>query len=101
VAGPTRAAVLPDVPTAAESGLPGFEAVLYYGVMAPAGTPPPIVALLNRKLREMMTSGPVRERVTADGADPIVSTPAEFADNTAREEAKWAALIKKLGLKVE
>jgi tripartite-type tricarboxylate transporter receptor subunit TctC len=101
VAAPSRVTVLPDVPTAAESGLPGYEAVFYYGVLAPAGTPPAIVALLNRKLREIMTADDVRARVTGDGAAPIVSTPEDYADNILREEPKWSALVKKLGLKVE
>jgi tripartite-type tricarboxylate transporter receptor subunit TctC len=101
VAAPTRETVLPDVPTAAESGLPEFEAVLYYGIMAPAGTPPATISSLNRKLREIMTSNEVRDRVIGDGAAPLVGTPEDYAANFTREEAKWAALIGRLGLKVE
>jgi tripartite-type tricarboxylate transporter receptor subunit TctC len=101
VAAPARSAVLADVPTAGESGLPGFEAVVYYGLSAPAGTPRPIIDRLNKELRLIVTSEEIKKRIVADGGEPIASTPEEYASNIAREEGKWAALIKKLGLKVE
>ena len=101
VAAPARTAALPDVPTAAESGLPGFEAVQYYGLSAPAGIPRPILERLNKEMRSMITSEEVTKRVVADGGDPMPSTPEEYAANIEREEGKWAALIKKLGLKIE
>ena len=98
VAAPKRAAALPDVPTAAESGLPGFEAVLYYGIAAPGGTPRAIIERLAAALRAVVTSEETAKRIVADGGDPAASTPEEYAENIAREEAKWAALIKRLGL---
>jgi tripartite-type tricarboxylate transporter receptor subunit TctC len=101
VAGHARSAALPDIPTAAESGLPGFEATLYYGLSAPAGTPRPIIERFNSELRSMIESEEMRNRIVADGGDPIASTPEEYAANIEREEGKWAALIKKLGLKIE
>ncbi len=101
VAAQRRASVLPDVPTAAESGLPGFDAVIYYGIMAPAGLPRPIVEKLNTALRQIVASDEGKQRIAADGGEPIGSTPEEFAANIAREEGKWAAVIKKLNLKVE
>jgi tripartite-type tricarboxylate transporter receptor subunit TctC len=101
VAAPARSAVLPDVPTAAESGLPGFEAVQYYGLSAPAGIPRAIVERLNRELRSILEAEETIKRILADGGDPIPSTPEEYAANIDHEEAKWAALIKKLGLKIE
>jgi tripartite-type tricarboxylate transporter receptor subunit TctC len=101
VLGPTRSSLLPDVPTAAESGLPGFEAMLHYGLLAPAGTPGPIVARLNAELRKLLDSVDVKERIFADGGDPLASTPEEYAADIDREEAKWSALIRKLGLRVE
>ena len=101
VAAPARTAALPDVPTAAESGLPGFEAVQYYGLSAPAGIPRPILERLNKELRSMITSEEVTKQIIADGGDPTPSTPEEYAANIEREEGKWAALIKKLGLKIE
>src|SRR5258708_21584113 len=93
VAAPARSAALPDVPTAAESGLPGFEAVQYYGLSAPAGIPRPIVERLNKELRSMLESEEITKRIIADGGDPIASTPEEYAANIEREEGKWAALI--------
>jgi tripartite-type tricarboxylate transporter receptor subunit TctC len=101
VTGPERSAALPDVPTAAESGLPGFDAVQYYGLTAPAGVPRPIVDRLNKELRAILASDDFKKRLIAAGDDPAPSTPEEYAANIKREEGKWAALIKKLGLKVE
>ena len=100
VAGPKRSAALPDVPTAAEAGLPGFEAVIYYGLSAPAGTPRPIIERLNKELHAIETSDDMSKRLIADGGDPAPSTPEEYAANIEREEGKWAALLKKLGLVV-
>ncbi|MFY9840509.1 MAG: tripartite tricarboxylate transporter substrate binding protein [Xanthobacteraceae bacterium] len=101
VAAPVRSAALPDVPTAAESGLPGFEAVQYYGLAAPAGTPRPIVDRINKELRAILTSDEMKKRLIADGSDPAPSTPEQYGDNIKREEGKWAALVQKLGLKLE
>ena len=101
VAAATRSAALPNVPTAAESGLPGFEAVQYYGLAAPAGTPRPIIDRLNKELRGALNSDDMKKRLVADGSDPAPSSPEEYATNIRREEGKWADLIKKLGLKIE
>jgi tripartite-type tricarboxylate transporter receptor subunit TctC len=98
VAAPKRSAALPDVPTAAEAGLPGFEAVLYYGIAAPAGTPRAVVDRINREMRAIITSEEISKRIVADGGDPAPMTPEEYAAMIERDEAKWAALIKKLGL---
>jgi tripartite-type tricarboxylate transporter receptor subunit TctC len=100
-AGPTRLSLMPDVPTIAESGLPGFEAVLHYGLMAPAGTPTDIVARLNGALRTAVNDPEVKARILADGGDPLASTPQEYAADIAKEAPKWSALIRKLGLRVE
>ncbi len=97
----TRFSLLPDVPTSAESGLPGFESVLHYGVVAPAGTPPAIIERLNAALRALVTTDEVKKRIQLEGGDPLTSTPAEYAADIDREEAKWARLIRKLNLKVE
>ena len=101
VASPERLSAIPDVPTTAESGMPALDIVQYYGVVAPAGTPKPIVDRLNKELRGIVNSDDFKKRIAAAGGGPIASTPAEYAANIAREEGKWAALIKKLGLKVE
>ena len=96
-----RSAALPNVPTAAESGLPGFEAVQYYGLTAPAGVPRPIVDRLNKELRTMLADDAFKKLLIDAGDDPEPSTPEAYAENIKREEGKWAALIKKLGLKIE
>src|SRR5450631_779601 len=101
VAAPQRLAAIPDVPTTAESGMPGLDIVQYYGLVAPAGTPPAIVARLNKELRKIVSSEDIKARIIADGGGPLASTPEEYAANIQREEGRWAALIKKLGLKVE
>jgi tripartite-type tricarboxylate transporter receptor subunit TctC len=97
----TRFSVLPDVPTAEESGLPGFEAVLHYGVLAPAGTPKPIVDRLNAELQKLVESPDVQARIHAEGGDKLTSTPEEYAADIDREATKWGTLIRKLNLKVE
>jgi tripartite-type tricarboxylate transporter receptor subunit TctC len=99
VLGPTRSSLFPDVPTASESGLPGYEAMLHYGLLAPANTPKEIVARLNQELKSLINSSAVRERIAADGGDPLPSSAEEYAADIDREEAKWSVLIKKLNLK--
>jgi tripartite-type tricarboxylate transporter receptor subunit TctC len=101
VTGAVRSTALPNVPTAAESGLPGFEAVQYYGLTAPAGVPRPIVERLNNELRKILATEDFKKRLIADGSDPAPSTPEQYAANIKREEGKWAALVKRLGLKLE
>ena len=101
VASAARSTLLPQVPTIAESGLPGFEAVLRYGLLAPAGTAKDIVTRLNRELRIAVELDDVKARIAADGGDVLTSTPEEYAADIDREERKWRALVRKLGLKVE
>jgi tripartite-type tricarboxylate transporter receptor subunit TctC len=101
VGSPQRMAAIPDVPTIAESGLPGLEIVQYYGLVAPAGTPQPIIDRLNTELRRIVTSDDMKKRLLDAGGDPVVSTPEEYAQNIQREEGKWQAVIKKLGLVVK
>jgi len=96
-----RFSLLPGVPTANESGLPGFESVLHYGLLAPAGTPRDVVERLNRELRALVNSEEVTKRIHAEGGDPLVSTPEEYAADIDAEETKWAKLIRRLNLKVE
>jgi tripartite-type tricarboxylate transporter receptor subunit TctC len=97
----TRFGLLPDVPTAEESGMPGFEAVLHYGLLAPAGTPKPIVDRLNADLQKLVESPDVQARIRAEGGDKLTSSPAEYAADIDREATKWGTLIRKLNLKVE
>src|SRR5216683_7359390 len=92
-AGAERLSLMPDVPTIGESGLPGFEAVLHYGLMAPAGTPADIVMRLNDELRKAVELEDVRARIAADGGDVLTSTPEQYAADIDREERKWGALV--------
>jgi tripartite-type tricarboxylate transporter receptor subunit TctC len=101
VAGRTRSSLLPEVPTVAESGLPDFEAVVRYGLLAPAGTPRPIVERLNKELRAIASSADARKSLAAQGGDPLSNSPEEYAAEIERGQAKWAVLIKKLGLRIE
>jgi len=96
-----RFSLLPDVPTFDESGLPGFEAVLHYGLLAPAGTPKEIVDRLNSEVRKLVNTPEVQLQIHNEGGDPLTSTPAEYATDIDKEEAKWGGLVRKLGLKVE
>ncbi len=96
-----RTTLLPNVPTFDESGLPGFEAVLHYGVLAPAGTPKEIIDRLNAELIKIVGTDDVKKRINSEGGDPMTSTPAEYAKDIDREETKWGGLVRKLGLKVE
>jgi len=96
-----RFSLLPDVPTFDESGLPGFEAVLHYGLLAPAGTPKEIVDRLSEEVRQLVDTPEVRKQIHNEGGDPMTSTPAEYAADIDMEETKWGGLVKKLGLKVE
>src|SRR5215208_3455616 len=93
VASPRRSAALPDVPTAAEAGLPGFEAVLYYGIGAPAGAPRPTIERINSEMRAIIASDEVSKRIVSDGGDPAAMTPEEHAAMIEHDEAKWADLI--------
>jgi tripartite-type tricarboxylate transporter receptor subunit TctC len=96
-----RSTYLPDLPTVAESGLPGFDAVLNYGIVAPAGTPQPIVERLNMELRAALGTEEVRRRLLQEGAEPRPVSPAEHAAIIDAEETKWSTLIKSIGLKAE
>ena len=96
-----RFSLLPDVPTFDEAGMPGFEAVLHYGVLAPAGTPKEIVEKLNGELRKLVESPDVQAQIHREGGDPMTSTAAEYAADIDLEEKKWGGLVRKLGLKVE
>ncbi len=99
--GPLRSPVLPEVPTVAASGLPGYEALQWYGVLLPAKVPAPIAALLHREITAVLQIPLVRTRLTEEGGDVVGGTPGEFADFIARETVKWAQVVKAAGVKVE
>jgi tripartite-type tricarboxylate transporter receptor subunit TctC len=101
VTGDTRLAILPDVPTVDESGVPGYVAVIHYGMVAPAGTPRPIVERLNAQLNIALKSEDVRARIADEGGDPLAGTPEQQAADIDAEETKWSALVRKLNLRAE
>jgi tripartite-type tricarboxylate transporter receptor subunit TctC len=97
----TRSSLAPEIPTIAEQGVPGFEAVLRYGIVAPAGTPPAIVARLNKALNDALASDEVRKRLALEGAEPLPSTPAEYTADIDREETLWGKIVKASGAKAD
>jgi tripartite-type tricarboxylate transporter receptor subunit TctC len=99
--GTRRSPLLPDVPTVAESGYPGFEAAAWHGVYAPANTPPEIVAKLNRELAHILAEPEVRERLRKDGIDTVGASPAAFAEYTRAEIRKWGTTVKDANIKLE
>jgi tripartite-type tricarboxylate transporter receptor subunit TctC len=94
-----RSGIAPDLPTMAESGYPGFEAVPWFGLMAPAGTPQAIVDRLHRESAKIMAMPDVRKKLNDIGADAIGGTPAEFAALIEREIPQWAKVIKQAGIR--
>jgi len=96
-----RSSVLPDLPTMAETGVPGFDVALRYGLAAPAGTPRPIIERLNKELNAALASDEVKKRLASEGADALPGTPEAYAQDIDKEETKWRALVRKLNLKVE
>jgi tripartite-type tricarboxylate transporter receptor subunit TctC len=101
VTGDTRLDILPDVPTVAESGVPGYVAVIHYGMVAPGGTPRPIVERLNQALREALTSDEVKRRLVTDGAEITVGSPEDYAAHIDRDEKRWSVVVKASGAKAE
>ena len=91
--GVTRSPVLPDVPTAAEAGLPGFEATIWLGFMAPAGTPQAVIDLLAAEIRKVQARADVKENWAKQGAVPLVMTAVQFGDYIRGDIAKWARVI--------
>jgi tripartite-type tricarboxylate transporter receptor subunit TctC len=97
----TRSHLLPDVPTIAEAGVADFSATIRYGLVAPAGTPRPIIDRLNKELVAALAAEDLRTRLAAEGGVPLPSTPDEYAAEIDREETQWGALVRELNLKIE
>jgi tripartite-type tricarboxylate transporter receptor subunit TctC len=94
-----RSAALPDLPTVAESGLPGFDLSAWNGVMAPRGTPNAIIMQINREMRRIIEIPEIRERAAAQGADLVVNSPQEFTTYVQAQIQKWAKLVRESGMK--
>jgi tripartite-type tricarboxylate transporter receptor subunit TctC len=97
----TRSGLLPDVPTIAEAALPGFDASLYYGLVAPAGTPRPVIDKLNKTLNAALASDEVKKQLGLDGTEITPGTPEAYADFIDKDEKKWAGLVKASGVEQE
>jgi len=96
-----RSKLVPELPTMAEAGLPGFDISTWFGLMAPAGTPPDVVARWNAEIVKALNAPDVREKMLAQGAEPAPMTPAEFATFIARERDKYAKIVSASGAKVD
>ncbi len=96
-----RSAALPEIPTVAESGVAGYEATNWYGVLAPAATPKHIVAKLNAEILQALRSTDVTDAVSRQGADPLGTAPGEFENYLASEIAKWAKVIRDAGIRAD
>jgi tripartite-type tricarboxylate transporter receptor subunit TctC len=96
-----RAPALPNVPTIAESGFPGFEASSWFGLLAPAGTPQPVIATINGEVAKWLASPDAKEKLLAQGANAAGGTPEDFAKHIAAETAKWQKVVKESGAKVD
>jgi tripartite-type tricarboxylate transporter receptor subunit TctC len=101
VTGPERSKIFPDLPTVAEAALPGYAAVLHYGIVAPARTPKPVVDKLAAALRTAIASPDVARKIATDGAEVMGMTPAEYAADIDREETKWSEVVRRSGAKAE
>jgi tripartite-type tricarboxylate transporter receptor subunit TctC len=93
-----RSPVLPDIPTIAEAGLPGYEAVNWWGLVAPAGTPEPIIARLHQALQEVQNAPDVQKHFATEGAEVVKTSPAEFAAFIAKDMRKWERVVKGSGM---
>jgi tripartite-type tricarboxylate transporter receptor subunit TctC len=101
VSGAKRMQTMPEVPTIAEAGLPGYEFTTWHGMWAPKNTPRAIVALLNDRIRQTLTAPDQQKRFQARGLDVIASSPEDFAAHVLSEHKKWGRVIKERGMKAE
>jgi tripartite-type tricarboxylate transporter receptor subunit TctC len=99
--GAKRTALAPEVPTVAEAGVPGYEVTVWFGLVAPAGTPREIVQKLNAEVLKILAMPDVRERFQAQGVEPVGSTPEQFGEHIRAQMAKWAKVVQDAGVKAE
>ena len=96
-----RTAAMPELPTVAEAGVPGYEMAAWFGVLAPAGTPRNVIGTLHKEMANTVKQPEVRERFARLGAEPVGSTPEEFDAFIKAEIAKWAKVVKEAGIKAD
>ncbi|MDB5808887.1 MAG: hypothetical protein JWN94_1009 [Betaproteobacteria bacterium] len=101
VTGAQRSASVPDLPTVAEAGLPGYAVTAWFGLLAPAATPPEIISRISAEIQKGFKTPQMRERFSALGADPVGNSPEQFAAFLKTEMTKWAKLVKAAGIKGE
>src|SRR6266540_1143336 len=101
VGGKTRSPILPDVPTVAEAGVPTYEAVNWWGLVAPAGTPAPIIERLHKAVQEVQNSAEVQKQFASEGGEIVRMSPAEFGTFMVKEMTKWERVVKQGGIKAE
>jgi tripartite-type tricarboxylate transporter receptor subunit TctC len=101
VSGKKRSAVMPDVPTIEEGGVPGYDAGNWIGIAAPAGTPAPIVAKLHKEITAMLDQPAIQKQIAADGSEIMRMSPSEFASYMDNEMAKWGKVVKQAGIKAQ
>ncbi len=101
VSGPKRVAAMPEIPTIAEAGVPGYEFSTWHGILAPKGTPRAVIALLNERLKKTMAAPDQMKRFEERGLDVIASSPEEFSTHLQREFKKWGRVIKERGMRAE
>lgn len=98
VTSPNRLPSLPNIPTIAESGFPGYEVLGWYGLLAPVGTPRQVIIKLYEAVKQALNNPEVKEKMSADGADPVGSTPEQFEEFLSKERIRWAKIIKASGI---
>ena len=101
VTGPKRSAAVPELPTIAEAGVPGYEATTWTGIVAPAGMPRSIIMRLNAELNKMIASPSFKEKIAPLGSEPMGGTPEQFRDFIRSEHAKWGDIVKRSGAKID
>jgi tripartite-type tricarboxylate transporter receptor subunit TctC len=101
VTGPKRSVAAPQLPTASEAGLPGYEVTSWFGVLAPKGTQTMVIASLNKSFVQVLNMPEAKERLVSLGAEPVGSSPQAFASYIKEEVARWGKVIKAAGIKAE
>jgi len=101
VSGATRTATMPELPTIAEAGVPGYEATTWTGIVAPAGVPKEIIARLNAEINKVVATPSLKEKFAMIGSDPASGSPEQFGEFIRKEYAKWADVVKRSGAKVD